>query len=719
MALSGGGGAVDVSTLSCSLNLSGAAAAKSPVSITFCSLRAYDEWYAGFHRARFLRRGMRLADRKAELRSHLEVYEGDAVARVVLGEVYEDGGEVEAALECYTAAAAACPALLSARRAAGLLYMSAKGAAAAALPHLEAAAALACRDDFDVMLALGRARVALGRARPALAAFAMAAVLDPRTSPLDTMATLIGCADGLVAAGRDEEAAVKYAAALAVGSHAVAGRRKAGAGATRPGRDAGAAGPPRRGGRSRPSRDVRPRGRPTEPGAAGKYEEALPHWNIVSRAHPDDLGRAMTIADAFFRAAEARSAGSARRPAAEGAEGGGEAAGGGGEAGGPAAAAAAAPREAAVDEGATERMTPAELLAVAEEAVVKVLTADAAAPAANILCGKVYERLAAAELAALMAGGATSAEAAAEETAPSGWKPSERLQRSEAFYAYVVAAYTDVEWVEAAVLLAALYKRLGRLEDAATNAAIALDRDPENSVAANLAARVARLQEGLPEEAPANAARGGGGGGGGKGGKEGEGDTLLEGGTARLVTFTADMSKEERDKAFFAAMAEDKKRRAEEEKRREEAKVATLTAEEREKADAETAARSKHDARKDKLLKNHLGAYAAGGGPVSAILGANRGGRGGARGGAAGGRGGAATGAGGASSPSRRGLLGSGTGSSSRSRSASTSSSSSSSSESSSSSSSSSSSGSGKARGSKRSDRKLAAGAATAATAAT
>jgi hypothetical protein len=209
----------------------------------------------------------------------------------------------------------------------------------------------------------------------------------------------------------------------------------------------------------------------------------------------------------------------------------------------------------------------------------------------------------------------------------------------EAFYAYIIAAYSDIKSAEAAYLLGTYCKSKGRLEEAAVSVQLAVERatlakhEPEFiRQAGDMLVRIERLRQGksevpteaeLAEAAAAAAAAAASAGGAGKvnASKLGEGAVAFEGAGGLALSFSSDMTKEQRDAAFFTAMSEEKRKKEEEKKAREEARIAAMTPEEREKWDAEQKESAKHEAKKGKVLKNQLGAYAKSSGAAAILAG--------------------------------------------------------------------------------------------------
>jgi hypothetical protein len=315
------------------------------------------------------------------------------------------------------------------------------------------------------------------------------------------------------------------------------------------------------------------------------------------------------------------------------------------------AAAAAAPEPpAAASACEYDSWTSIQLLTKAEELLVRALTVDAAHAQANVVCGCVYERFAELEReanAAAHAARASSAEhdddaagdggddgagACADpntQPAASGWTPEQRLQRAESFYEYVTAAYPGTDdFAQAAFQLAGMLKRAGKLQEAKEQIEAAMAHAPALAGAADLKTRITRLLAGKPEvepEAPRVDRR-----------RRGEDEIkLLDVGVALpLGAMSPGMTAEDRDAAFWNTLRADKVRKEEEARRQEEARVASMTPEEREEYERTKADKEKHEQRKARMLDGQMRGYSATG--ASALKAR---GRGRARGGGGGGGG--------------------------------------------------------------------------------
>lgn len=161
----------------------GGSAGDAPPCFVAGSMRDYDFWYTGLNVARDAALGLSLPQRLERYTALAAASPLDAVARVLLGGALEDSGRPEDALAAYEAAVAAEPRLLSARRALGRFLLNARRDAAAALPHLEVASALADREDFEAATLLGRALTAVGAHAAAVPVLEHALVLEPRSAP--------------------------------------------------------------------------------------------------------------------------------------------------------------------------------------------------------------------------------------------------------------------------------------------------------------------------------------------------------------------------------------------------------------------------------------------------------------------------------------------------------------------------------------------------------
>jgi len=710
---------------------------RDPIVLICPTLRELDLWCSGLLKAIATQRRLTAAQRVERYTRHLERQPADVVTRVCLGEAHEEAGNMQAALTQYEAAAAAQPRLPSARRAAGRLRLLWKADAAAALPHLEAAAALLECEDWEAMGWLGQARLALKLYKPAAAAFTFALGTDMRTSATLTRACTVGLGDCLLELGRKEEALARYKAALKLepaGAPAIAAAEKLLSLCTLLGRESDAAAYRTELRKLELAEVPALEAAAAAAVAAEDYRNATKALEVVVRAHPEDIERLLACANAFYMLEGQRMM--ALQAALEAPGAGGDTGGSGGGRSGKASsdvahAGAGAPAEDGDRDGLLARSDSASgdedeggdggsgssaraksrarstasaasssshaprgsiavqrsislsplltakaaaappvvshtppgcaplpvdsldsmaLLTRAEELVVRVLELDAESADANLLCGKLYERFAALELAAAEAAlleEGRGCDAASflwrdpgEEVAASGWTPNQRLQRVEAFYAYIIAAYSDIKSAEAAYLLGTYCKSKGRLEEAAVSVQLAVERatlakhEPEFiRQAGDMLVRIERLRQGkseVPSEAElaeaaaaaaAAVAASAGGAGKGKASKPGEGDVAFEGAGGLALSFSSDMTKEQRDAAFFTAMSEEKRKKEEEKKAREEARIAAMTPEEREKWDSEQKESAKHEAKKGKVLKNQLGAYAKSSGAAAILAG--------------------------------------------------------------------------------------------------
>jgi tetratricopeptide (TPR) repeat protein len=278
--------------------------------------------------------------------------------------------------------------------------------------------------------------------------------------------------------------------------------------------------------------------------------------------------------------------------------------------------------------GAVDSMSSQELLDAADALVVALLGRNAASAAANLLCARVYERLAdveAREVAAAKAAKAALGEPITEDDdhASSGWTYESRLEAAHRSFLYVTSAFKEAQYAEAPLGLGRLAKRAGKLDEAAENLKTALERDAGLAEAADLLARVQRLQAGKPEFPPPEKKA--------KAGARGGKDEVAYDGVGTDFVADANMTPEERKAAYFAHLKAEKKRKEDEEKMRELTKVSSMTPEERAEYEASKQAKAKHEERKDKVLNKTLGQY--GGGGRGAALAAGRGrGRGRGRG---------------------------------------------------------------------------------------
>ncbi len=273
---------------------------------------------------------------------------------------------------------------------------------------------------------------------------------------------------------------------------------------------------------------------------------------------------------------------------------------------------------------AVDSMSSQELLDAADALIVSLLGRNAASAAGNLLCGRVYERLAdveAREIAAAKAAKAALGEPITEDDdhAGSGWTVEARLDAAHKSFLYVSSAYKDAEYAGAPLGLARLAKRAGKLEEAAQHLKTALERDASLAEAADLLQRVQRLQAGQPEfPAPEKRSKASRGGAGGKD------DVAFEGIAADFVV-DANMTPEERKAAYFAHLKAEKKRKEDEEKAKEAAKLSSMTPEERAEYEAAKAAKAKHEERKDKVLNKTLGQYGGSGRGAAIAAGRGRG----------------------------------------------------------------------------------------------
>lgn len=656
----------------------GATGKASPVVFICPSLRELDLWTRGLMKAVAAKTRMSAKDRAAAYGEQLSssassggagsgsaAGSSDAFIRVCLAEALEESGDAEGALRAYLAAAEAQPRLPSARAGAGRLLLSLRSDAAAAIPHLEAAAALVDQDDGEVMGLLGKARLARGMHKAAASAFTFALGLEPRAPQAVLVQWTLGLAECMAALGRTDDAVTRYKAVLKLEGAAAAPAASSGAGAGGPSRASVPVSS--RGQASGQSsaivRDVHSKlvdlltgaGREADAAthkaelrrldlaevpalqaaaatamAAGDFRAAVSPLERVADLYPEEPARLLPAALALYLLEGSReiavanggpealaAAGGASRTASsrvDGSTGGsgtkrhsrrnrGRAGTGGGSgtdteegegdglasepessgedvdggSGGSGIAArksasASAPQPDPPSLGWARRSLPEKLHAAcssddalaavvrapgaaalpavdsrdcmavltrAEELVVAVLTVDPESAEGNLLCGRIYERLATREKAALTAariaaglpvsspssskaaaaapakedgedgdgdgsGSAAPGEDAAadggagagagegdgsdaapveapsddpgDDMAPSGWTPNQRLQRSEVFYEYVAAAYPgERSAAEASLLHGSLCKRQARFAEAATHLQAALD----------------------------------------------------------------------------------------------------------------------------------------------------------------------------------------------------------------------------------------------------
>lgn len=226
----------------------GATGKASPVVFICPSLRELDLWTRGLMRAVAAKSRMSAKDRAAAYSEQLSSSASsggagsgsagsDAFIRVCLAEALEESGDAEGALRAYLAAAEAQPRLPSARAGAGRLLLTLRSDAAAAIPLLEAAAALVDQDDGEVMGLLGKARLARGMHKAAASAFTFALGLEPRAPQPVLVQWTLGLAESMAALGRTDDAVTRYKAVLKLeGASPAPASTAAGAGAGGPSR---------------------------------------------------------------------------------------------------------------------------------------------------------------------------------------------------------------------------------------------------------------------------------------------------------------------------------------------------------------------------------------------------------------------------------------------------------------------------------------------------
>lgn len=659
--------------------LGNAAAATAPSCFVAGSMRDYDMWYTGLNLARDAALALSLAQRLERYTELSAASPHDAVVRVLLGSVLEEMGRAEEALPVYEAAVEAEPRLGSARRALGRFLLNIRRDAKAALPHLEIASALADREDFDATTLLGRAHTMIGNHAAAVPVLEHALILEPRSASAHVF-----IATSLAALSRLDDAIKHLRLSLLANPRQALVHAALGDLLTTQGRPEEALTHFNDALTHDPSLTTILEHVALALEALGRHREAVAYRERILEKDADNVDRILACAQAYYEteqarahslsaavaAAQSRGAGRHRGSVADDGDqeryspGGAEdddgaAAGAGsfeegdGEAGGGGATPAAQPQvappaaAAAAASGATassltplaapafgslpiDKQTSLELLTSAEAHLVRALTLRPESPSANILCAKVYERFAALERDALVIIGVPEGSSPNDEVYMSGWTPHQRLDSARNFYEYVVAAYPQPEYVEASINLAQLLVMQGAAPEALDVLREAAVRAPDNTVVAGLIKRLADATAGGAGAdvvaRPASKRRPG---------PAAPGEIDMTGVDMSLVVITPGMSEKERQHQFWLAMRATRAAEAEEKKRKEEARIASMTEEEREAHFAEKRKLAAHEEKQEKMIRNMgalYGSTAAASGVSSRILGASgkgRGGRGG------------------------------------------------------------------------------------------
>ena len=575
-------------------------------ALVTCSLVELERWYFGITAAISLRRRLSAAEQAALHRRALAAggSEGgriaraaDAVARVALAITLEKLGDDDEALKLASAAAAAMPALPCARLLLGRLLLDESNDAATALPHLSAAVALYERKSAAAFLALARAHERLRAVPAAVMAYEIATILDPaRTQSVHAAVGAI-----LVDVGKPADAlphlraAVKALSttpqidALVLHSDLASALAATGSEAeaieclTDAVREAARSG------------DDDDGDAPLL--AAARYQlgalhlqvhhvpEALKYLRVAHAAAPSDVDRAVSLIDALLAddalpKQAAHAGGSSLDDAADVEEsdeddGGGVGGGAGGGTSKPA-------KIHIVHKSAS--LCKAESIA---ESLLENAPTDSRVLAAQ---GRLCVRFAEAEQSAGNSAGVERDFSAAERNFRSAlaFAPEGAEERCAPF----------------ALELGKIARHYGRLEEALSHGEAALEMDAKLSAAADFVARVGRLLKGLPEveervpTPPVPSARER---------EKAEQVAFVETGFSGVhAAITAEMTPEERKKAFFEKMREEKAAKDEEERQALEAKVARMSPEERAEYEAKRAADEKYAAKKDKVLNNQL-----------------------------------------------------------------------------------------------------------------
>ena len=596
-----------------------AGGAKEPVALVVGSVLSTEQWYFGILAAIAIRQKLTFAQQEQRHRAAVARSAADLPAKLALALALEQRGGAAAREEALMLARSVCQAdrfsPLAAKVAGRLLLEG--GDAKAALPLLRAAAALYQLQDGASLLLLARA-YRVGKSRLAQHCFRAALAVDPRdvmahlelglllldelnqpgealqhlraASKADRKApgTRLALARALAANGEHSEAANEFKELLAFPSLAWPLQRDA------------------------------LQGRARSLGAQGQFSDATEPLAAIVKASgagaavavsgDEHTAALLELASVYTNAALAK----APRFGAAAASSAGKAAsaGSGGDSdeddpklstGG----ASATPRAAippAVDVAAVLSVPAARVAAMGAAELLQSCEALASAALVRVpgLSAALEARAAARELL----GSDAESRAAGTGTA--------LLAAAEADFAAVAPATATSRFG-----LGRIAKRAGRLEDAARELAAATKLDGSLAEAADLLARVQRLQRGEPEVAPPASPRA----------KKTDEVQFMDVGASLPLADMAGLSADERQAEFFRAIKADKKRKEDEEKEALRAKLAKLTPEELAAYEAEQEEKERHEAKKDKVINRQLGQY-GGAGKAAALLSARGRGRG-------------------------------------------------------------------------------------------
>lgn len=572
-------------------------------ALVTCSLVELERWYFGISAAISLRRKLSVADQASLHRRALSVggVEGgrvaraaDAVARVALAITLEKQGDDEEVMKLALAAASAMPDLPCARLLLGRLLLDESDDAAAALPHLSAAVSLYERKSSAAFLALARAHERLRALPAAIMAYEISTILDPaRTQsvhaavgallidvgkPADALSHLKAAVKALPTTPQVD--ALLVHSDLAYALEAVGNESEAITCLTGAVREAARSG----------DDDDAPLL------AAAHYQlgtlhlkinqvrEALGYLRAAHDAAPGDVDRAVSFIDALL----ADDALTTQARIVDGVADAADADDDSDEDGVGAGGGATKPVKIRIVHKSAS-LCKAE--SIAETLLENAPTDSRVLAAQGRLCVRFAESE---EIVGNMAG------------AERDFSAAERNFRSALAFAPEGAEENCAPF---ALALGKIARNYGRLEEALGHGEAALEMDAKLSAAEDFVARVRRLLKGLPEEEekvptpPAPSAREK---------AKAEQVAFVETGFSNVrAAITAEMTPEERNKAFFEKMREDKAAKEEEERQALEAKVARMTPEERAEYEAKLSADEKYAATKDRVLNTQLSCVVA------------------------------------------------------------------------------------------------------------